>query len=361
MLRENLNRINWTGIVARINVAICFILIISSDIFSQQSNENVTISGTILNNSGQVTDAILELNYPQQIVGTSQIDNNGNFSISFQASTVNIYKLKLSQNSFLSLIIEPEEKIQIKIDLQDVNHPVITGSPQSELLYKGITNLDSYDKKLEEYKQQIEQEKLNYLKQYMLNNGNSLAVLYFVDKLDMEQNIDIYRTVSQSLIAKYPDNPYAQGLVQQVTGAGLLAKGSLAPEIRLPNPEGDTINLSSYRGKLVLIDFWAGWCGPCRMNNPHLVQLYKKYHGSGFDIFGVSLDRDRTQWLNAIQSDSLIWTQVSDLKQWKSAVVSSYNITGIPFTVLIDKDGKVIEKGLRGDILEQKLKEIYKF
>ncbi|MGM0650302.1 MAG: TlpA family protein disulfide reductase [Bacteroidota bacterium] len=139
--------------------------------------------------------------------------------------------------------------------------------------------------------------------------------------------------------------------------------GQFAPEIQLPNPDGDTIALSSLRGKVVLIDFWAAWCGPCRRENPNLVKTYKKYKdktftmGNGFDIYAVSLDKSRDKWVNAIKQDNLSWPQVSDLKYWHSPYVKSYKIRGIPFNFLIDEDGRIIAKNLRGEKLNKTLEK----
>jgi len=135
--------------------------------------------------------------------------------------------------------------------------------------------------------------------------------------------------------------------------------GDIAPEIRLPDAQGNLISLNDFRGKYVLIDFWAAWCGPCRGENPNNVRMYKEYKDKGFEIFGVSLDRDRDKWNAAVKYDKLTWTQVSDLSWWESEVVPLYQIRGIPHTVLIDKEGRIVEKNLRGINLEIKLKEIF--
>ena len=133
-----------------------------------------------------------------------------------------------------------------------------------------------------------------------------------------------------------------------------------APEISLPDRDGNLVKLSDLRGQYVLIDFWASWCGPCRRENPNVVKLYNKYKDKGFDIYSVSLDKDVNKWKNAIQQDGLVWdNHVSDLMGWETSVMPIYGFTSIPHTVLIDEDGKIIDKKLRGPALEAKLKEIF--
>ena len=139
--------------------------------------------------------------------------------------------------------------------------------------------------------------------------------------------------------------------------------GNLAPEINLSNPNGENIALSSLRGKVVLIDFWASWCGPCRQENPNVVKTYKEYKdkkftiGDGFTIYGVSADRDKKSWEDAIAKDNLSWTNVSDLKYWSSIGLATYGINAIPSNVLIDAKGIIIAKNLRGKALAETLEK----
>ncbi|MEY4738757.1 MAG: hypothetical protein RLZZ05_141, partial [Bacteroidota bacterium] len=136
--------------------------------------------------------------------------------------------------------------------------------------------------------------------------------------------------------------------------------GKEAPLFEMPDVNGRTISLASLRGKYVLVDFWASWCKPCRMENPNVVAAYQQFKDKNFTVLGVSLDKNKEAWVNAIKEDGLAWTHVSDLKQWQSSVVPMYQIEGIPFNVLLDPQGKVIAKGLRGEDLLTQLAAILK-
>jgi peroxiredoxin len=160
---------------------------------------------------------------------------------------------------------------------------------------------------------------------------------------------------AEHYLEEFPnDNPKIQ---QQLTAQIDLAKakmiGAIAPEISLPSPTGDTLNLSDYRGKVVLIDFWASWCGPCRRENPQVVRMYEQYHDQGFEIFGVSLDKTKQSWEAAIAKDGLDWPQVSDLKGWRSRAAQLYGVSSIPYTILLDQEGRIVAKKLRGEPLAE--------
>jgi len=159
---------------------------------------------------------------------------------------------------------------------------------------------------------------------------------------------------------KAGDEAAIANLQQQVAGMRSFTIGAEAPDFAQATPEGKMLKLSELRGKVVLIDFWASWCGPCRRENPNVVRMYQQYKDKGFEILGVSLDRDRQRWLDAIQQDGLTWLHVSDLQQWSNAVAQMYGVSSIPHTVLLDAEGRILARNLRGEALEHKLAEIFK-
>ncbi|MBX9851190.1 MAG: TlpA family protein disulfide reductase [Cytophagaceae bacterium] len=167
------------------------------------------------------------------------------------------------------------------------------------------------------------------------------------------------KTLAKSYDQEYPNSVFPKKVLASLP-KGAPGIGEAAPDITLTNPNGKQVSLSSYRGKVVLLDFWASWCGPCRGENPNVVRVYQKYKDKGFTVFSVSLDQAKDKWLAAIDADKLIWdSHVSDLKGWNSAAAKLYGVKGIPQTFLLDKDGKIIAMNLRGESLEAMLKNIF--
>ena len=263
-----------------------------------------------------------------------------------------------------------EEQNKVLARIYQLNR-IFTDSVHSPDLLEIKVGLDSvYDGILESHRE--------YTFAFIEDNLHSQASLmalyqqigprHFV--LDPENDFKYFSMVDSSMGILYPESDAVQDLHRQVDelkqkqllesmSAARLEAGSSVPEIALPNPDGDTILLSSLRGSYVLLDFWASWCPPCRRENPNLVKVYEKYHDKGFEIYQVSLDKTRDAWLLGIKEDKLHWTHVSDLKYWNSIVVPVYNIQGIPMSYLLDRRGRIIARNLRGDILEQELKQIF--
>jgi len=158
---------------------------------------------------------------------------------------------------------------------------------------------------------------------------------------------------------KDSDPSAASGMQAQVKQMKSFSIGGEAPDFTQQTPEGEEMSLSDLRGKVVLVDFWASWCGPCRRENPNVVRMYNKYKDKGFDILGVSLDKAHDNWVQAIEKDGLEWRHVSDLKGWNNEVAQVYGVRSIPHTILLDQQGRILARNLRGEALERKLEELF--
>lgn len=177
----------------------------------------------------------------------------------------------------------------------------------------------------------------------------------------MDKNNPAFIHFAKIFVTKYEteDAQIAGFLNNKIASLASFNVGGEAPDFTQNTPEGTPLSLKELRGKVVMIDFWASWCGPCRKENPHVKGLYEKYKGKGFDILGVSLDNSKDRWLKAIEQDGLPWHHISDLGGWKNAAAVMYGVTSIPQTVLVDAEGNIIARNLRGPALDQKLAEIF--
>ena len=316
---------------------------------------------------------------------TVKLKSNYTYSKAIKLSEPGYYKINFFNRQVVDFILY-KSNIQINVDGNDPRGFVeVLGSPEIEVIKKAqvimqeaerspvIVQLNEDfnkaaqakdEKKIAElqatYQNEIKKTH-DKLAEFLKSQPASLGTINLLQGniLDRDQYFDTYLAVSEKLKKEWPDYAVSKEFVASVDRMKSLAIGQPAPEISLPDTTGKVVKLSSMKGKYVLLDFWAKWCGPCRQENPNVVRAYHKYKDKGFTVFGVSLDRSKQDWMNAIKQDGLVWTHVSDLKYWQSEAAKTYNITGIPFSLLLDPNGVIIAKNLRGAALDNKLNEIF--
>jgi len=358
-------------------------LIVGFTLHAQQSPKTTRVVGKVLDNTSFKEISLRAPSRELTLFDTSRIAADGSFILEFPQLETSIYKIWLADNNQLMMILNPGETVNVTIKASNASDsPKVSGSPETEKLIQGQIQLGEFTKKPEvlntqwkesmgapkpdsiqailriEYTMITDQQNA-FLKDIIAKNKYSLVGLFFIERLDISDDFETYDMYDQAIMQRYPNNSFIKDFHARVEGERRIAVGNMAPDIKLPNADGVEKSLSGLKGKVVLIDFWAAWCGPCRKENPHVVDMYKKYNAKGFEVLGVSLDRDREAWLKAIKDDGLVWTQISDLKYWKSDAAKLYNVTAIPFTVLVDREGKIIGKKLRGEALSEELKKIF--
>jgi len=333
---------------------------------------------------------------------TITADANGHFTFRSTTASPGFFILRIDRSNFVTLLLEPGQKVSIEGDGKDLPKTYkVKGSPGSDLLaelnmglHAGYNSVDSLADVFREIqgepdflqrRQQIDlaytrifEQQQQFVKNFIGEHPQSLASIialyqFFGNQVLLKEteHFEYFEKLSESLSEVYPDNKHVLDLKRRVNelkrteGQRLaveksLAIGNEAPEIVLTDPDGSRIALSSLRGKVVLLDFWAAWCNPCRVAHPRLKEIYNRYRQQGFEIYAISLDRNREQWVQGIKEDNINWIQVSDLRFWNSPVVNLYNVEAIPYNILLDREGRILAKGLNMNQLEEFLSEIFR-
>lgn len=344
------------------------------------------LKGTLSNSNGETIYLEKLINPQPVIVDSTVIDEQGNFEFKTYTPKIGFYRIKLNQQNFAMLVLDSSDKVKITANLKDLARTYkVEGSPETSLFieYNDITNkknirMDSLNQAFQAIVQTIKMDSLKMdslsaifekpfneimqsfnviMAEKITKNPDKYASMIAIQGMEPDKFADVYKALDEGLNKKYPSDKGVRMFHDVVTKMLATTIGQQAPEIVLPTPDDRELALSSLKGKIVLVDFWASWCGPCRKEMPNVVKAYAKYKDKGFEIYGVSLDQDKGRWLEAIQKDGITWPQVSDLKYWDSYAAKLYAVEGIPYTVLLDKEGKIIAKNLRGAELEKAIEK----
>ncbi len=388
----------------KLNQWMIFTLLLSLVACSDKVEDRFVIKGTIKNAFSDyiyLEEASLT-NAQPLIVDSSRIGKDGEFQLSTIAAEENIYLLRLpGYPNPMATVVNDREAVTVNIDLENQKKPyTVRGSPASEKLsdffyssneklaaiYKmgkaadSLKTAGAVDTVVGAAINRRDMASIDYKNDVLqiLNGSESPALSLFVlgsyqsyasspalalSPFSQQQVTDMIQKLSE----RFPDHKgiahlkktfSAQALPEPLDNKGLVSKP--APAFSLPDVNGKEISLASFKGQYVLVDFWASWCRPCREENPNVVKAYQQFKGKNFTVFGVSLDKEKDPWLQAIKDDQLDWKHVSDLKFWDSMVVPLYSIQGIPYNVLVDPKGVIIAENLRGQQLIDKLQEVLK-
>ena len=362
----------------------CMALAISS-IFSCKDKNAFTISGTVTN-PGKIKQVYLLTadSTTLSIIDSTNLSDGGGFQFKHPAPYANLYKIRLAGSTY-DLIAKNGDEIKFSTNVADSSHMYsISGSDDSEKIqeFNKINNVYSgkmsvlaneyqakaqalgheSDSLLTIYRPQFEKymdAESNEVLKFVDANKGSLAAFYAATALDpakYEQQLIAY---ADDIKDNFKDNPVVQHFVKQMDDVKPISIGHKAPDFTTVGVDDKPVKLSDYKGKYVLLDFWASWCGPCRQENPNVVKAYAAYHSKGLNILGISLDTDKKLWQQAIAQDNLTWNHASDLKNFEGPTERLYKIEAIPSNFIIDPQGNIVAKNVRGADLEDFLNKTF--
>lgn len=339
-----------------------------------------SINGQITNT--QSTSIRLDKLEMGKVIHQSELDvSNGIFSYEGNAKEAALYQLTFAEGQIPLFITGGD--IEIIIDGIDISNYKLKGPKESievRVFFEILTGFNQEAQKLRNrlmnspnqeaaiqlrdsipfYQEELNLKRSQTVIEFIERNKGSVTTLLAANYLDVREYPDLVSGLYDDFKEKYRNHALLIQLKEQIDQYIHLANGRIAPEIELVTPDGETIKLSSLKGKYVFIDFWAAWCKPCRDEHPHLKKLYDQYKNKNFEIYAVNLDDNKEAWLQAIKQDNINWLQVADPKMpgMQAEIAQTYRITHIPNTYLLDTEGRIIARDLRGEALTQKLKEL---